>query len=412
MPSAAPIPRGPSVLLLGSAAALLKAPGCPVCRYAAESGDAYLTWFALEGHGDTHMLGRLCASRGMCARHTRQLLAQPGAATRLTAVYRYVVAAAAENVGAALAPCPACEHEAAAENRVLDTLLEEIAAEERSAYEEHGGLCVPHLRRAVRRNKKRDVRWLIRFMITRLSAPEPGLDLIAGGPDPDAGSRAALRAVLPRQLPAEDARTCRACWAAADAERAQLAVARPPGLGQRGDLAPDCLCAPHLRDAVPGGESSTPEVLAWQAERHAERLARVLDGHPRRLGISPGWLSARARRALADPDCPVCARCPEAVSREIGRLAAMLRAAGGRPQVSLPVCVRHASDLRAADASAGWLAVWALSAYAGQLLTELDDAFRKATWAHRRDVRGPEMSAWRRAAVFLDGSVLGGCPVS
>jgi hypothetical protein len=119
VPSAAPIPRGPSVLLLGSAAALLNAPGCPVCRYAAESNDAYLAWFALEGHGDTDMLGRLRASRGMCARHTRQLLAQPGAATRLTAVYRYVVAAAAEDIGAAAAGCPACEHEAASRSETI-----------------------------------------------------------------------------------------------------------------------------------------------------------------------------------------------------------------------------------------------------------------------------------------------------
>jgi hypothetical protein len=34
------------------------------------------------------------------------------------------------------------------------------------------------------------------------------------------------------------------------------------------------------------------------------------------------------------------------------------------------------------------------------------------TWAHRNDARGVEMTAWRRAAVFLDGSVFGGCPAS
>jgi hypothetical protein len=48
--------------------------------------------------------------------------------------------------------------------------------------------------------------------------------------------------------------------------------------------------------------------------------------------------------------------------------------------------------------------------HADKLITELTEAFRKNTWAHRAEVRGPEMTAWRRAAAFLDGSVFCGCP--
>jgi hypothetical protein len=44
------------------------------------------------------------------------------------------------------------------------------------------------------------------------------------------------------------------------------------------------------------------------------------------------------------------------------------------------------------------------------LIAALNEAFSKNTWARRRETRGPEMTAWRRAAAFLDGSVFGGCP--
>jgi hypothetical protein len=47
---------------------------------------------------------------------------------------------------------------------------------------------------------------------------------------------------------------------------------------------------------------------------------------------------------------------------------------------------------------------------ADMLIAELDEAFSKNTWAHRHETRGPEMTAWRRAAAFLDGGVFCGCP--
>ena len=64
------MPRGPTVLTLYSAADLLTAPGCPVCRYATEASDRYLRWFALEGHAQPTTITRLCASLGMCAPRT------------------------------------------------------------------------------------------------------------------------------------------------------------------------------------------------------------------------------------------------------------------------------------------------------------------------------------------------------
>jgi hypothetical protein len=405
LPSAAPVPRSPSVLLLGSATGLLTVPGCPACRYAAESSEAYLTWFALEGHGDSQMLRRLCASRGMCGRHTRRLLTQPGAANRLTAVYKHVVAAAIEDPSAVPAACPACDQETAAEDRVLGILLDEVG--DTRQYKLHGGVCLPHLRRAARLNRKRDARWLVRFMIKRLSEPRPDLDLIAGQPDPDAGSRAAFRAGLPLRLPVGGPWTCSVCWAAADAERACLADARLSCDSPPGTVPADAMCACHLRDVGGGGTG----MLAWQAARHADRLAQVLAGQPQRLGISPGWwLSSRARRALADPDCPVCHGRQKAAANEIDRRRAALRDAERDPLAGVQLCVRHVSSLHAVDALAGRRASNALRRQASQLVSELDIAFTMQTWTHRGDAKGQEMTAWRRAAVLLDGSVLGACP--
>jgi hypothetical protein len=47
---------------------------------------------------------------------------------------------------------------------------------------------------------------------------------------------------------------------------------------------------------------------------------------------------------------------------------------------------------------------------AGALIAELDEAFSKGTWARRHEASGPEMTAWRQAAAFLDGNVFYGCP--
>lgn len=78
MPAATPFPRSPPVLILGSAENLLSGPGCAVCRYTAEARDRYLGWFALEAHADPVTITRLCGSLGMCPRHTRALMSQPG----------------------------------------------------------------------------------------------------------------------------------------------------------------------------------------------------------------------------------------------------------------------------------------------------------------------------------------------
>jgi hypothetical protein len=403
LPSAVPLPRGPSVLLLGSPAGLLSRPGCPACWYAAESSDAYLRWFALEGHGDVDMITRLCGARGMCAWHTRRLVAQPGAAGRLTAVYKYVVRAATDDLGAEPAGCPACEHDSAAADRVVGVLLEDITAADRWAYKEHGGLCLPHLRRAALLARG-DIRWLVRFMASRLSESRPSLDLLAGGPDPDVQARAACRAALARRLSPGQPWTCSVCWAAASWERTTLADFGAAPSASAGDD----LCSAHLRD-VAWQAPAADDLLAGRAAAERERLGQVLDGKPRLLGIAPGWLSVRARRALADPDCSLCRGRGNAAGRAIGQLAA---SRSGLMPAAFRLCVRHVRRLDDADPVAGQLAEQAAREYGSALVSDLAEDFRTSTWTHRDEPGESDGSAWRRAAAFLDGAVFGGCPAS
>jgi hypothetical protein len=175
------------VLTLYHAEDLLTAAGCPACRYVAEASDRYLAWFALEGHGDAVTITRLCASLGMCPQHTRGLMRQPGAAIRLTAVYRYLLQSARAQLtgrAASLAPCPACARETAARDRALDTLVTGLGGDEiRGLYRELGGLCVPHVRAAAGLRARRQViGWLTESMIFRLAGEPPSLAVLAGWP--------------------------------------------------------------------------------------------------------------------------------------------------------------------------------------------------------------------------------------
>ncbi len=420
MPSATPVPRGPSMLALGGAAELLTRPGCPACRYVTEVGDRYLAWFGLEAHADPVTITRLCASLGMCARHTRGLMSQPGSAARLTAGYRYLLQAARERLAGPgrrrLAACPACEHDQDAAGRVLDTLLGELSeAGVRGRYLELGGLCWPHVRAAAGlRGHRRAVAWIAQAAAASTADHRAGLDVLAGGPDHDAELRARLRAALPPEgrLPPG---TCRACLAAVRAEMAELARSSDSRRGRRPGGAGDasrrgaCLCPAHLRDAALASGSDAAAFIDGQAGCQAAGLVGLAPPSAWRRGGGPaGWLRARPSPA-AGSGCPVCRAREQASRQELRGYRAVPQAAsahGGAP----PLCVRHVLALRAADPAAGTAAAAAAAEYAGALIEELTEAFRKRTWAFRHESRGTEMTAWRRAAAFLDGGVFGGCP--
>ncbi|MDQ2876858.1 MAG: hypothetical protein M3Y33_19465, partial [Actinomycetota bacterium] len=88
-------------------------------------------------------------------------MSQPGAAPRLTEVYRYVIQAAIRQLAACrarLARCPACEHGDAAAGRLTDVLLGGLRNMEfRDRYQQRGLLCLPHLRVAARRGRRSEL---------------------------------------------------------------------------------------------------------------------------------------------------------------------------------------------------------------------------------------------------------------
>ncbi len=409
MPAAAPIPRGPTVLTLYSAADLLTAPGCPVCRYAGEAGTRYLAWFALEAHADAATITRLCASLGMCARHTRGLMSQPGAAHRLTAIYRYVVEEARDRLSgraASIDACPACEHDHGAAGRAVDTLLDDLTEESvRERYRELGGLCIPHLATAATRGDHRAAAWLSDTMTAAITARQEDPGRLAGT-DYDADTRAALRRVA-----AATARpgpgSCTACLAAARAEDDHLIrVVRTGGRGQPDRLL--VLCAAHLGDVVvAAGQRDARSLLAWQAGCLAAAVNHGAASPARRKPAN--WVRPRRRADSADR-CPACLVGQDAAQRVLDDLRASLRASHPAPCHQAPLCVRHLLRLQVADPWAGHVTARGAIQRAEVLLAELNEAFGKDTWARRHETRGPEMTAWRRAAAFLDGSVFCGCP--
>jgi hypothetical protein len=412
MPFATPIPRGPTVLTLYTAADLLTGPGCPVCRYAGEAGDRYLAWFALEAHADPVTVTRLCASLGMCPRHTRRLMSQPGAAGRLTAVYRYVMAAARDGLSgpaASIRDCPACEHDHSAAARALDTLLDGLRDDSvRDRYRELGGLCIPHLQMAATAGDRRIVAWLSETMTAAVAAQPAGPGWL-GGTDHDAEVRAVLRRAAATTAPSGPG-PCLACLAAARSEDAHLArVVRTGDHGQ-----PDrrlLLCPAHLHDVVAvAGPRDVPRLLAWQAGCLAGAVSHRLTSSARRKpGAPASWIRPR-RREDGSGRCSACLASQDSAQRAVGDLRASLRATHPAPYRHTPLCARHLLGLRAFDPWAGHVLAPGMLERAEMLIAELNQAFGKNTWTRRHEPRGPEMTAWRRAAAFLDGNVFCGCP--
>lgn len=409
MPAATPIPRSPSVLTVYTAADLLTGQGCPVCRYAGESSDRYFAWFALEAHAQPAAITRLSRSLGMCPSHTRRLMSQPGAAARLTVVYRYVVGAARDQLAGRVmrpAPCPACDHSNSAQHRAMDTLLEGLADSSiQKHYRELGGLCIPHLQAALPQARRQLATWLADTMMTAVDTlPSPGW---LAGTDHDADVRAVLRGAIPADAqPGTD--VCVACLAAASLESEHLTWTLRNHRDRRERQL--LLCASHLGDlAELSGRSGIPPLLAWQAGCLTAGITRCLDSSPRwKAGTPATWLRPMRRRSGGLANCAVCLGRDKAAGRELDAFRNSLRTMNPETGWRAPLCVRHLLSLRAVDQWAGHLTARGAVEHADMLIEELNEAFRKGMRAHRHEVKGREMTAWRRAAAFLDGGVFGG----
>jgi hypothetical protein len=390
------------MLTLYGVADLLTAPGCPVCRYVTEASDRYLGWFALEGHSQPELITTLSGSLGMCARHTRGLVSQPGAAVRLTPVYRYILTGVRDRLaGGTLSPatCPACGHDHAAAERVIDTLvdgLSDTAALLRCR--DLGGFCLPHLRAAAEHGPRRIVASLAAITRDVLEACPAGYEWLAGT-DYDAEVRVTLRQTM--RAPWSPVKgPCGACLAAAHAERESLAhVAGSAGRSLDAAGGGHALCAGHLADAVVVSSSRRRgAMLEWQF-RHLTAL-----GQPPADGIRAHAARRLRPRALRNrsEDCPVCRDCGNAA------LQALSNACQETRQLTA-LCLRHRVKLRNIGRRAGQALSHDSMARADELIRELAEAFEQATWAGRRDgAAAPKSTAWRRAAAFLDGGVFTG----
>jgi hypothetical protein len=404
VPSATPLPPGPSHLALFGAEDLLRSDGCPVCRYVAEANDRFLGWFALESHADADMITRMCRSLGFCARHTRGMLCQPGAAGRMTALYTYLLRAAAQFLASGTMPpepCLTCAREAEASDRALETLLAGLREEDlRDGYRDSHSLCLPHLRAAVPRAGRKLAAWLAGDMRSRLTAGPPPLALLAGDGDADADVRARLRVSLPAAAFAGSAgHVCAACHTACLRERDAV------GLWEATDRPASeprpSLCPAHLRDACadPGG----PQLLALETERAEAWLAGLMSGAGlgsafRRLAVQRNWAHSSERAG----ECPACSPADTVAQ------AVQARSATSAPEREPVLCLRHVLALRCRDPRVAAPFVQKAALSAESVLGDLGQAFRKQAWIHRDELPGHHMAPWQRAVALVDGRVYGG----
>jgi hypothetical protein len=142
--------------------------GCAVCRLVAVATDRYLRSLLYESVNDSGLREKLRASRGFCPAHAWQVQRR-GDPLSVSILWRDLLTQAAEadadrqrqKGNSRTATCPACELAAEAERRYLETLVEHLAAGSlRQEYDTSPGLCLPHLRKALRRGSA-DARTLL-----------------------------------------------------------------------------------------------------------------------------------------------------------------------------------------------------------------------------------------------------------
>lgn len=414
MPAATPLPRHPGALTLEGAEGLLNAPGCPVCRYADEASERYLTWFALEGHSDATTITRFARSMGTCARHTRRLMSQPGAAERLTAVFPYILKEARGRLAGKAVPlprCPVCEHDRAAASRAMDTLLEGFAdSAVRDRCAALGGLCVPHLGDAAATGHRKTTVQLIQTMAEILNNHAASSHWIAGDADDDADIRAVLRKAMPASAQ-PGSYVCTACLAAARAEPgciARVVAISHEGLPEDPDL---LLCASHLADAVrqTSDASTVPWLLAWQANAHVGlRSAGPLPSL--RAGTRKIASFLRTGPYAGATQCAACQAHSAAAQHALDEYSQTLRTHPKAQHQPCTLCARHVLSLRIADPRAAKVITRNTIEVADLLLAELAAAFGNRASGRRDVFAGVESTAWRRAAAFLDGDVFCGSP--
>jgi hypothetical protein len=247
----------------------------------------------------------------MRPRHTRGLMSQPGAAVRLTAVYRYIIETGREHLSGRVARLLACPpaNTTTAQTAVPWTPCWRAwpTAPSVPVTVNLVACAFPHLRVAAARGDRRSVDWLSQtFTATLHTKPDhPGW---LTGTDPDADVRVVLRQAIPAggHRDSHTCLACLACLAAGRSESGQLAQILGASRTDRRDrrLLP---CGTHLNDlAILAGPRGLLPLLAWQVDCLAIDLTRLPASPPSwKLGNPANWL--RSFRRTANPGaCAIC----------------------------------------------------------------------------------------------------------
>ncbi|HLZ26997.1 MAG TPA: DUF6062 family protein [Chloroflexota bacterium] len=146
----------------------LAQPGCPVCRLAVRSVGRWLASVAYDQVNDVDLRTELRAARGFCNAHAHRWLAEVHSVLGTAIVYADLLKASLRELDGDtdqrgglwralrgsqmtdVANCPACRAQTEAEERFLSALLA-IAAADARAVKGSEGVCLKHVRAALRR---------------------------------------------------------------------------------------------------------------------------------------------------------------------------------------------------------------------------------------------------------------------
>lgn len=148
----------------------LQGEGCAVCRLARKASDSYIRALIYEGVTDVKLREALRNARGLCHLHGWRMVGRRGSVLGTAIIYRDVIntlvkalearPAAARLFGrgqpelsralAASEDCPACLLERDAERRAVKILLNHLGDSAiAEAYQQAGGICLPHFQLAL-----------------------------------------------------------------------------------------------------------------------------------------------------------------------------------------------------------------------------------------------------------------------
>jgi hypothetical protein len=452
--------REESLRLIGSS-------GCPLCREAARGEENFFEWFVVESYTQLEVLRRLQSGLGMCAAHTRALLAA-GGSTICVPVFRDVVRAGLSRLAEPqpLGPCLACEKSRWHERHV--TLILAAGLEQREvldAYCTSDGLCMPHTLDLLAEVSPVIAAYLATDTVARLENEHAvGAAPPIARRDLDAERRQETRAAL-ASLDLEPASgrnelehrlalgCCPLCLARGHTEHQYLewllAEHDKRGDGVREDIR--SLCGTHIHDVLADDpeaahwllgpqralfragllqfieslaalppDGALPRLRALQERVHVELAITPRRSSGRRRALH--WaVSSRVRGAShaherlrrVKSSCRACDAAETAERRERELLLACTRDAAfmRRYEQGHGVCARHAlSMLSSSEGDAVRRVLDARLAILAILAWELDEANRKRSWSFRHESDGDEETAWLRATAQLDGQVFFGAP--